>query len=195
MTHSGTLLMMGAAMESVAIGAAELKELVTRRARLDREFLVTSLPRLAALAPDVPVQAETLNASLVFQPGAEGYPQVHLRVSGSVPLVCQRCLGPLRHSVGLDEVLTVVGADAEAAGLADPFQTVLMTGDALVPGQVVEDEVLAALPLSPRHADTRQCLPAMSGAGIMDPAATGETHRPLASLRELMGRGGSQRDD
>lgn len=187
--------MMGVAMGFRGIGAAELEELVTRGARLDREFLVTTLPRLAALAPETSVPEETLSASLAFQPGAQGFPEVLLRVKGAVPLVCQRCLGPLRWEVDLEELLTVVGSDTDAGALEDPFQTVLTTSEGLMPGQMVEDEVLASLPLAPRHTGAVQCRPAVPTLDAEKLAGAVDTHRPLASLRDLLSRGGSRSDD
>ena len=44
-------------------------------------------------------------------------------------------------------------------GLADPFDTVLLADGELVPAQVVEDEVLAALPLAPKHSETAAVRP------------------------------------
>jgi uncharacterized protein len=90
--------------------------------------------------------------------------------------------------VAVDVLLTIVRNDAEAAGLADPFETVLLAAGELVPEQVVEDEVLAALPLAPKHLETAPC-------GREERANSGEMHRPLAGLADLLGRGDPQGDE
>ena len=183
MTHSGTLPIMRTAMVAGHIGSAELEDLVARGARLDFRLPAASLERLAALAPANAGGAEILTASLAFQPGTEGYPQFRLVVDGAVPLVCQRCLQPLVWPVAVDVALTVVRTDPEAAGLAEPLETVVLGNDGLVPVQVVEDEVLAVLPLAPKHPDGAPCRP----DDLLSPS---EQHRPLAGLAELLGRTG-----
>ncbi|MEO8224607.1 MAG: YceD family protein [Gammaproteobacteria bacterium] len=178
---------MRTAMVAGGIGSAELADLVARGATLEFRVGVSTLTRLAALSPVAAVEAASLNAGLTFRPGSEGHPQLRLTVAGSVPLVCQRCLDLLVLPVQVDVLLTMVRNDQEAAGLADPFDTVLLADGGLVPELVVEDEVLAALPLAPRHAESDAC-------GREERANSGEMHRPLAGLADLLGRGDRQGD-
>ena len=192
-------------MTARRIGSVEIEDLVARQTQLDFHFPVASLPRLASLSPavDEPAtlpQAE-LHAVLAFQPGAEGYPQLHLIVGGSVVVACQRCLKALVWPVDIDLHLTMVRTDRDAEALADPFDTLLLGNDGLLPDEVVEDEVLAALPLAPRHAEGQRCeapagwdadgLLSVSGeAGADEP-----TRRPLAGLAALLGRNDRQGND
>lgn len=189
---------MRAAMEQGQIGATELSALAAEGATLDREYTRTSLARLAALRPGASEGVDegagrdqgaalSLNASCTFQAGSEGFPQVHLRVAGAVPLVCQRCMELLVLPVSIDVRLTVVGSDEEAAGLADPFEAVLLDDGNLLLAQVVEDEVLAILPLAPKHLANTPC-------GRSEGVSSGETHRPMAGLAELLGRGARRSD-
>ncbi len=183
---------MRTAMMAGRIGSAELADLVARGATLDFGFPVASLPRLAALAPPaMPEGTGRLNAGFTFRAGAEGYPQLHLVATGTVPLVCQRCLGLLELPVSIDALLTMVRSEPEAGGLADPFDTVLLADGELEPERVVEDEVLAALPLAPKHAEGTPC---GSNAGRDDQLKSGEMHRPMAGLADLLGRGARQGD-
>lgn len=187
--------MMRAAMKAERIGSAELKDLVARAATLDCRFAQPSLGRLAALwpapsgeaAPRVTGAELQLAASFRFQPGEEGHPQLQLTATGTVPLVCQRCLELLVLPVTLDVQLTMVRDDAEAAVLADPFDTVMLDAGGLDLAQVLEDEVLAILPLAPTHAETTPC----GRTALRD---SGETHRPLAGLANLLGHGDRQTD-
>lgn len=89
--------------------------------------------------------------------------------------------------VTLDVLLTTVRNDAEAAALEDPFDTVLLDEGELDLAQVIEDEVLAILPLAARHPETSPC----GQAALRN---VGETHRPLAGLANLLGRGDRQTD-
>lgn len=187
---------MRTAMMAGRIGSAELADLVARGATLDFSIPVSSLTRLAALAPPATAVGKVrLNAGFTFQAGAEGYRQLHLVVTGTVPLVCQRCLGSLDLPVGMDVLLTLVRDDQEAGVLADPFDTVLLADGDLVPEQVVEDEVLAALPLAPKHADATACGIRVDREGDReDNVKSGEMHRPMAGLADLLGRGDRQGD-
>jgi uncharacterized protein len=186
---------MRTAMVVERIGSAELKDLVARGSTLDLSFPVSSLERLAALSPAVG-EGANLTARFTFRSGSEGRPQVHLVVAGGVPLVCQRCMEPLDVPVAVDVLLTLVARDAEAAGLADPFETVLLADGELVPAQVVEDEVLAALPLVPKHsATTPGGRPGGRACGLEEQVNSGEMHRPLAGLADLLGRGDRQGDE
>ncbi len=195
--------MMRTAMGGWQYGSAELADLVTRGATVERSLPVSSLGRLAALGtpagwisgrqevpaardvPDRAGEAAILTAEGIFQSGPDGYPQVRLRVTGTVSLICQRCLEPLAWPVHVDELLTLVRSDAEATGLADPFATALLTDAGVEMARVVEDEVMASLPLSPRH-------PATAACGRQELMNSGETHRPLAGLAGLLGRGDQQ---
>lgn len=182
---------MRTAMVVERIGSAELKDLVARGSTLDLSFPVSSLERLAALSP-LEGEVASLRASFTFRSGPEGFPQVRLVVTGAVTLVCQRCLEPVVLPVALDVLLTLVSSDAEAAGLAEPFETALLADGELVPAQVVEDEVLAALPLAPKHSETTPCGRPSGREELMN---SGEMHRPLAGLADLLGRGDRQGDE
>lgn len=192
------------------IGSADLAELVARRARVDLRLGRESLGRLSGLlagatggVPGEPAgdagsaaatPAAIVAAELGFQPGAEGHPQIRVRVRGRLTLVCQRCLGGLEWPIRLDETLTVVASETEAQALADPFDSVIMPSEGLAPAELVEDEVLASLPLAPMHeADTGAgCRP--PAAGGQTEAVSGETHRPFADLKARLRRAGEDRD-
>ncbi|MSR08014.1 MAG: hypothetical protein EXR82_00530 [Gammaproteobacteria bacterium] len=185
---------MRTAMGVERIGSAELKDLVAGGSTLDLVFPVASLARLAALSPSAGHET-SLRASLTFQSGSAGHlqvdsqvqPQVQLRVAGAVDLACQRCLQPLVLPVAIEVLLTMVRSEEKAAELVDAFDTVLLEDGELAPAQVVEDEVLAWLPLAPKHSDETSC---GRDAGLI----SGEMHRPLAGLADLLGRGDRQGD-
>ena len=113
----------------------------------------------------VPVAELTRLADSLFDAGGEltyeltgGHddrqrPRLELAVGGSINLTCQRCLGSLAYAVGVQASLLVLTEQAgdETADLDD------LDG---VPANlhtdvwsVVEDEVILAIPLSPRHAE------------------------------------------
>ncbi len=183
---------MRTAMEAGRIGSTELKELVARGAPVNRAFPVSILPRLAALVPGGDLTASGIEASLdaqfKFGAGSEGFPRLHLEIWGAVPVVCQRCMEIMPWPVNVDVQLTMINRDADAAALADPFDTVLLADGALDTIDLVEDEVLAVLPLAPKHPDA-------ACAGRDDPTTLSDkTHQPMAGLADLLRRG-NRRDE
>lgn len=204
LTHPETLPIIGAAMTARRIGSVEIEDLVARQAQLEFCFPVASLPRLASLAAaaDGPVTEPLpeLQAALAFQPGTEGHPQLHLIVGGSVVVACQRCLKALDWPVNVDVRLTMVRMDREAEALADPLDVLLLANGELLPDEVVEDEILAALPLAPRHGEGQHCVaPAgwdARGLSVSGEAEAAEpTRRPLAGLAALLGRNDQSGND
>jgi uncharacterized protein len=75
-----------------------------------------------------------------------------LRVSvrGNVQLQCQRCLDPLPVAISLDVELQIAESLREIAAADDDIDRVLASRSLDI-GQLIEDEVILALPMSPRH--------------------------------------------
>jgi uncharacterized protein len=97
----------------------------------------------------------SLEWSLQGGANQHGHPQLTLSVAGKVKLKCQRCLQPLEHEIDSASVLALAQDEASAdemeALLADEDVEVIVGSHSLALRQVVEDEALLALPLSPRH--------------------------------------------
>ena len=86
---------------------------------------------------------------------AQGLPQLTMSVEGEVTLVCQRCLSPYREPLASETVLVLARDEADAdeteEALDDDSIDVIVGSTSLDLLQLVEDEVLLSLPLSPRH--------------------------------------------
>ena len=103
--------------------------------------------------------------------------RLHMTVRGKVDLLCQRCLGKLIYPLSIQTNLLVLSNGSEAdTGEIDDLDGVPATAQTDV-WSLVEDEVMLAIPLAPRHAED-QCSPAVKAAG--DPAAS-----PFAALAKL----------
>jgi uncharacterized protein len=93
-------------------------------------------------------------------------------------LRCQRCLEPMEFAVDTDETLVLAATldeiHAEPADAHAPDRVV--AGKEMALGELIEDELLLALPFAPRHED---CRPA--GAGD-----SAESDSPFAALRGLI---------
>ncbi|MDR2636863.1 MAG: YceD family protein [Zoogloeaceae bacterium] len=149
---------------------------------LEGRVPLAALTRLADLLAG---EAGTVAFRLEGARGERGQARLRLVVSGTLPLVCQRCLAPLPEILAIDSLLELVAAEA-AEG--EPSQEEL-EDDSLdflpVPSDgrmalidLIEDEILLALPVVPRHAD---CSPPVSAAAQTPP-------HPFAALSLLKRR-------
>lgn len=77
---------------------------------------------------------------------------IDLEASVQMPLQCQRCLQPVETDIEVAHPLRFVADEAQAAALdAESDEDVLALSRALDLRALVEDELLLALPLVPRH--------------------------------------------
>ena len=96
--------------------------------------------------------------------GGEDQPWLQLLAEADVVLQCQRCLQPLNEAVRVDRHFRFVADEATAAALDEESEDeVLELPRALDLRELVEDEMLLALPLVPRHAQCPQPLPRSFG--------------------------------
>lgn len=112
---------------------------------------------------------------------------LHLTVDTSLPLTCQRCLGPVNIAVAVNQSFRFVGSE-EAAEAQDEEaeEDVLALSRDFNLAELIEDEVLMALPLIPRH---EEC-PVEVKLAVVDPgfeAASTEKRNPFAVLAKLQG--------
>jgi DUF177 domain-containing protein len=104
------------------------------------------LPRLAQAR----CSTEGLEYHLRGGRADNGRPCLRLSVTGSIELICQRCLGPLRVPVAIDAELQLAESLREISEAEDDIDRVLASRRMDV-GSLVEDEVILALPMAPRH--------------------------------------------
>ena len=79
-----------------------------------------------------------------------GRPCLRISVRGSVELLCQRCLNPLPVPIAIDAELQLSDSLREISAADDEIDRVLASRHMDV-GQLVEDEIILALPMVPLH--------------------------------------------
>jgi len=110
--------------------------------------------------------------------------RLHLTASATVWLTCQRCLQPMREALVVDRTVRFVPGEDDAARLDEEGEEdVLALPRRLRLTELVEDELILALPLVPRHA---VCQPPRD-LTEPDPAAAGPEPSPFAALAGLKG--------
>jgi len=118
-----------------------------------------------------------------------GEPEVwlHLTAQACVNMRCQRCLGALAVPLDLDRWVRFVRDAAQAEALdAELEDDVLELQRYTDLGELIEDELLLALPLVPRHEECPEPLP-MGDPVDPEPAADAPPERPhpFAALAQL----------
>ena len=140
---------------------------------LEGRLGLESLPRLA--------QSKCSGLDLGFVLRGEinehGKPGLRLAVDGSVRLQCERCLGILDFPLHLAAQLELASSEAEIMATDDDIDRVL-AGHEMSVVALVEDEVLLALPMVPKH---EQCRMAVGSGADTKPSA----FEVLATLRKL----------
>ncbi len=112
---------------------------------------------------------------------------VHGAIKAELALVCQNCLKRLDWRVDIPVNLGVVSSREQADRLAEEFDPLWLEEDRLALKDIVEDEILLALPDFPKH--QTQCL----ARGSEPPAADVATRsdNPFSILAQLKNTGDS----
>lgn len=178
----------------------DVKAMIEQGRTLSGASPLAAMPRLmqsvmaSATEPEAAVAWEA-NGELRESSSGVHQHWLSLRADADLALVCQRCLGPVREHVLVDRWLRFVDDEAEAAALdAELDDDVLAWPRWLDLLELIEDEMLLALPLVPRHAVCPQPLVPAAAADAEAPAdAASEEAEPhpfaaLASLRGKLGK-------
>jgi uncharacterized protein len=109
---------------------------------------------------------------------ARGRPALRVRLNGALQLRCQRCLEPMRFDVDAEETLVLAATqaeiDAEPVDADSPDR--LLAAEEVKVRDLLEDELILAVPYAPRH----------EGCEAGAPAGDSEKISPFAGLRGLL---------
>lgn len=159
-------------------------------ASLEGEWPAAEFERLAESgAPESPASRWpalrwSLRGELRQPKGGKAQTWLHVAAQAQVAQTCQRCLQPVQESLVVDRWIRFVETEAEAAELdADSDDDVLAMPRHLDARELIEDELLLALPLVPRHEACPEPLP-QPDADVPD-AAEDKRPNPFAALAAL----------
>jgi len=143
--------------------------------RLAGEWPVSDFPRLQGV---VHSDRGTLPYTVEGVPQEQGRPALRLHVGGTLQLTCQRCLGALEYPLDADAVLLLFENESEIAAVpvdAEGPDCIVAAKDLQV-RDLIEEEVLLAIPYSPHH---EGCQPRTREEAAARPG-------PFADLRTLL---------
>lgn len=118
---------------------------------------VVPVDQLNRLAPLLASKQGELDVELEFNIDERRIRTLKGRIKGEVSLVCQRCLDTLSFPLDLGFRLGIINSDDETVQLPEGYEPMLVTGNPLRTFDVIEDEVLLAIPSIPIHEGLEQC--------------------------------------
>ncbi len=166
-----------------------LKEFALRARALRGSAAVSELPRLASSLHAEPAQLAALRVIWELQgmvrqdASGQAQPLVRLRVEASLPMLCQRCLQSSWHAVDDTVVLRLVDEEPELdAEELESEEEAFCARHPVDLAELVEDQLILALPLVPMHDSCPQALP--TRAGDAPAQAPASPFAVLAGLRK-----------
>jgi len=115
-----------------------------------------------------------------------------LQVSAQPEVVCQRCMQPMRWPVEVKSRIALVSDYAAADRVPEGLEVFLVEADSVSVRDLVDEEVMLALPIVPRHEDGSEC----AGGSMQlpghevepDEPVDTQVQKPFAQLGELLKR-------
>lgn len=162
-------------------------------ATLSGRIALQDLPRLAGeLRPghDAAQAVEwTATGAMRRLHGGHLRPTIALRAHSQALLTCQRCLGAVAVELEIDRLFAFVADEDEAARLDEQSEEdVLVLSRAFDLVELLEDELILALPLVPRHETCPSPLPAMTPDSSTEASQPAGPFAALEALRRVPGR-------
>lgn len=149
------------------------------------KLALSSLPRLfdALTTREGWLDCE-LSGARTTDAGGKTQSVLHLRVSGRLGLRCQRCLADVWFDCAIDSRLLLIpeGVEWPEDELDSDEYDALPASRELSVRELVEEEVLLALPIVPRHAD---CLPPVMAEEGEESVSEVDGASPFAALAGL----------
>ncbi len=142
---------------------------------------VTPVAEMSRLNKDCADHSGEVSWAVEGTTSKQGYPQMTLSVSGTVQLMCQRCLTPYAFEMDSSTVL-MLGKDDQHAdeieeALGDESIDVIVGSRTCDIRDLIEDESLLALPQVPKH-------DACPETKLLDALAS-DKPSPFAGLKDL----------
>lgn len=140
---------------------------------------LSALPRLrSSLAAD----DGSVEFDLEFGKDEIGVARLRVRAEAALPLTCQRTLEVFALPVHVDTRLGLIAREEDEAALPGGYEPLLVGDGALNLADVVEDELILALPVVPVKPGVEPSVHAWHGT---EQDEAGETDSPFAVLRDI----------
>jgi uncharacterized protein len=163
---------------------------VQRSAQAGRRFAGRArlewMPRVLDLL-DSPETDDTIAFEVSAQRDEQGAARLRVQVTGEVPMMCQRTLRRYAQHIDSESEVAVVASEREIDELPEELEPKLVADGRLRLIELVEDELLLALPLVPRDpaSEPVDAAAGVEHGGSAAGAAASDDAGPFAELKRL----------
>ncbi len=131
---------------------------LARQGRLLQGVLkLDTMARLAELLAESQGDVD-VDVNLQFGVDVQGISYMRGHLSTQVSLVCQRCMKPVSAPLEADICVGFAVSDERVVAMPDAFEACLLTEESVRLSELVEDELILALPIVAAHPD-QSCQP------------------------------------
>jgi uncharacterized protein len=154
--------------------------MVLARRRFEGKLPLAALPRLAA---DLAAADGDVAFDLEFDRDELGVSFLRVRADAVLPLTCQRTLDRFEFPVHVDSRLGLIAREADEAALPEGYEPLLIPDGAVRLADVVEDELILAVPVVPVKPGTEYIERSWDDAAA--DAETPERDNPFEALKQM----------
>ena len=160
----------------------DIDRLARGEAELEFDIPLAELPRLKSRIAGV---GGNVRGSARFGRQSR-FAVAELALAGKARLQCQRCMRAMELGIASTTRVALIFEEADAAEVPEELEPVLAPSGSISIGELVEEELLLALPIVPLHAELRECTMPPAAPLVGEDAAAHVTQRPFAGLAELL---------
>lgn len=166
----------------------EPRKLAQQGGEISGHTTVGALPRLAEFRDS---QQSPVSASLYFSRDDDGHQVIQGEIDTRLHLTCQRCLELVEKQIHAEVSLAMVWSEDAISGLPEAYEPWLLSDEKLVLADLLEEELLLALPLAPVH---EECPVSLPNPAEDEGRETGnqDAENPFAVLATLKSRRGRE---
>jgi uncharacterized protein len=136
---------------------------------------------------DVKLARKDVAFSVRFGYDEQGLVTIRINVNGSLPLVCQRSLEPYQEKIDRSSLLVVIEQISDQDDVPESYDPVLVENRRLAIQDIVEEELLLAIPQVPRNPEVGEIELSTDGeVTVPSKAGKEQSHKPFAGLAGLM---------
>jgi uncharacterized protein len=160
----------------------DVDRLARGEAEIEFDVPLAELPRLKARIPGI---GGSVRGAVRFGRQSE-FAVAEISLAGKATLQCQRCMQAMELPLESTTHVALIFAEADAAEVPEEMEPVLARSGSISTGELVEEELLLALPIVALHEELRECAVPPAAPLVAAEAAEHVTQRPFAGLAELL---------
>jgi uncharacterized protein len=151
--------------------------LADKGARLTGKIELSRMPRLGSSLCDTD---GTVFIDLSFSKNKGGVRYINGVLKTELSVICQRCMEPMSLVISTEVNLELINSLAAAARMPHNYEPLLVNAEPISLVELIEDELILALPLSPLHPEN-EC----GAVGLVKDVTVHATPNPFAVLSKL----------